>query len=111
MDDELEKIKKKKLEELQRQQQMQDSIGQQKAQEEELEKKKKMMLISILTPKARERLGNIKVARPKIAENIENQLIMLAQSGRLNNKIDDKQLRGLLKKIMPKKRDINIKRR
>jgi DNA-binding TFAR19-related protein (PDSD5 family) len=36
---------------------------------------------------------------------------MLAQSGRLENKINDKQLRELLSKIIPKKRDINIKRR
>jgi programmed cell death protein 5 len=46
-----------------------------------------------------------------IGEQIENQLIMLAQSGRLQEKITDAQLRELLQKIMPKKRDINIKRR
>ena len=111
MNEELEKIKRKKLQDLQRQAALQDSIDEQAAQNEEFEKQKKMILISILTPQARERLGNIKAARPKIAESIENQLITLAQSGKLENKINDKQLRELLSKIIPRKRDIKIKRR
>ena len=70
-----------------------------------------MILRSILTTQAKERLGRIKVARPEMAEEIENQLIMLAQGGRLKNKINDEQLRMLLSKIIPKKRDIKIERR
>ena len=111
MDEKLEKIKKKKLEELQQQAALQDSMDDQAAQKEEFEKQKKQVLIKILTPEARGRLGNIKAARPQLGESIENQLIMLAQSGRLENKINDKQLRELLSKMMPKKRDISIKRR
>jgi len=111
MNEELEKIKRKKLQDLQRQAALQDSIDEQAAQNEEFEKQKKMILISILTPQARERLGNIKAARPQMAESIENQLITLAQSGKLENKINDKQLRELLSKIIPRKRDIKIKRR
>ncbi|MEF8879440.1 MAG: DNA-binding protein [Candidatus Thermoplasmatota archaeon] len=111
MDEELDKLRKKRLKELQNQQQLEDSLQEQEQQQEEYEQRKKMLLIQILTPKARERLGNIRVARPQIAENIEKQLIMLAQSGRLNSKIDDNQLRQILKKVMPKKRDYNIKRR
>jgi len=111
MDEELEKIKKKKLQDLQHQAALQNSIDEQAAQKEEFEKQKKIVLMSILTPQARERLGNIKAARPQIAESIENQLIMLAQSGKLENKINDKQLRELLSKMIPRKRDIKIKRR
>jgi DNA-binding TFAR19-related protein (PDSD5 family) len=36
---------------------------------------------------------------------------MLVQSGKLKNKINDEQLRMLLAKVLPKKRDIKIKRR
>lgn len=108
MDEELEKIKKKRLQELQ-QQQTQEEL--QEEQEKKFQEQKKHILIKLLTPEARERLGRIKVARPKIAESIENQLIMLAQSGRLKNKINDEQLQALLKKLMPKKRDIKIKRK
>lgn len=111
MDDELEQLRKKRLQDLQQQQNAEESIEDQQAQEKQFEEQKKMILRSILTNDAKERLANIKLARPKVGEQIENQLIMLAQSGRLRQKITDAQLRELLTKIMPKKRDINIKRR
>ena len=110
MDEELEKLKKKRLQELQ-QAAFQESLDEQERQREEFEEHKKIILRSILTPDARERLGRIKIARPEIAESIENQLIMAVQNGQLKNKINDEQLRMLLSKIMPKKRDIKIKRR
>jgi len=108
MDEELEKLRKKRIHELQQEEQLQQSIEGQEEQQKQFEDQKQMILRSILTPKAKERLTNIKLARPKICEEIENQLIMLAQSGRLNQKIDDEQLRQLLQRIIPKKRDINI---
>lgn len=111
MDDELEKIRKKKLLELQEQQMLSQQAAEEESNTKELEEQKKLILRKILTYEARERLGRIKVARPEIAENIENQLILFAQSGNLTNKINDEQLRGLLQKILPKKRDIKIKRR
>ncbi len=111
MDDELENIKKKKLLELQQQQMLSQGMAEEEAHQKEFEEQKKAVLRRILTTEARERLGRIKVARPEVAENIENQLIMLAQSGRLKNKINDEQLRELLSKLIPKKRDIRIKRR
>jgi programmed cell death protein 5 len=111
MDDELEDIKKKKLQELQRKQLLSEQVEEEEEQQKEFEEQKKRILRSILTTEARERLGRIKVARPEMANNIENQLIMLAQSGRLKSKINDEQLRELLSKIIPKKRDIHITRR
>jgi programmed cell death protein 5 len=111
MDEELEKLKKKKLQELQQQAAIQENLEEQEQQRKQFEEQKKRILRSILTPDARERLGRIKIARPEIAEEVENQLIMVAQSGQLKNKINDQQLRMLLSKIMPKKRDIKIKRR
>ena len=111
MDEELENLRKKKLQELQQQAELEETLESQEEQQKEFEEQKKAILRGILTPKARERLGAIKVARPEIVESIENQLIMLAQSGRLKNKINDEQLRMLLSKIIPKKRDIKIKRR
>jgi programmed cell death protein 5 len=112
--DDIEAIRKKKLRNLQQQQQQQQMFSQEDfedAQQKEFEDQKKLILRAILTDDARERLGRIKAARPEMAENLENQLIMLAQSGRLKNKINDEQLRELLSKILPKKRDITIRRR
>jgi programmed cell death protein 5 len=111
MDDELEKLRKKRLKELQQESQFQEALEDQDTQQQEFEEQKKQILRSILTPQAKERLGNIKIARPQIAEQIENQLIMLAQSGRIKQKITDVQLRKLLEQLIPKKRDINIRRR
>ncbi|MCU0850472.1 MAG: DNA-binding protein [Candidatus Thermoplasmatota archaeon] len=110
--DDIDAIRKKKLRELQQQQQPAFSQDEyEETQQKEFEEQKKMILRSILMDDARERLGRIKAARPELAENLENQLIMLAQSGRLKNKINDEQLRDLLSKILPKKRDITIRRR
>ena len=107
--DDIEAIRKKKLRDLQQQAAGQEEY--QDAQQEELDNQKKMVMRAILTDDARERLGRIRAARPEMAENLENQLIMLAQSGRLKNKINDEQLRELLSKMLPKKRDITIRRR
>ncbi len=111
MDDELEELRKKRQQELQQQISSEESQKQQEAQKKQHEEQKKAILRSIMTTDAKQRLSNIKLARPQVGEQIEQQLIMLAQSGRLQQKITDAQLRELLRKIMPKKRDINIKRR
>jgi programmed cell death protein 5 len=110
--DDIEAIRKKKLRDLQQQQQPMFSQDEfEEAQQKEYDDQKKIILRAILMDDARERLGRIRAARPELAENLENQLIMLAQSGRLKNKINDEQLRDLLSKILPKKRDITIRRR
>jgi programmed cell death protein 5 len=109
--DDIEAIRKKKLRDLQQQQQGFSQEEYEDVQQKEYEDQKRVILRAILTDDARERLGRIKAARPELAENLENQLIMLAQSGRLKNKINDEQLRELLSKILPKKRDITIRRR
>jgi len=111
MDEELENLRKKRLRELQQQAAIQESIDEQELQRQEFEEQKKSVLRAILDTQARERLARIKIARPEMAESIENQLIMLVQSGKLKNKINDEQLRMLLTKVLPKKRDIKIKRR
>jgi len=111
MDEELENLRKKKLQELQEQTAIQEQMEEQEEQKKQLVEQKKAILRAILTNEARERLGRIRIARPEMAESLENQLIMLAQSGKLKNKINDEELRMLLSKVLPKKRDIKIKRR
>ena len=111
-DEELEQLRKKRLQELQQQQLNEEAVvQQQEQQQEQLEQLKQHILRSVLTAEARERLGRIRVARPQVAEAIDQQLILLAQSGRLQNKITDEQLRMLIAKALPKKRDIKIRRR
>ena len=107
-DPELAALRQKKMAELQQQAQ------QQAAQEEkakQFEMQKQSVLRQILTPEARDRLANIKLANPQMAEGVEMQLIQLAQSGRLQGVIDDAMLRNILAQITTQKREITIQRR
>jgi len=71
---------------------------------------KKLALQQILTPDARSRLANIRAAKPEFAEQIEIQLIQLAQSGRISSQITDAQLKEILRRVQDRKRDIKIRR-
>ncbi|MCK4717636.1 MAG: DNA-binding protein [Thermoplasmata archaeon] len=107
-DEELAEIKKRKMEELLQQQQKNADLDTQK---QEIESQKAAALRQILTPGARERLARLRLARPEVVAVVEQQLIALAQSGRLQQQVDDEALRGLLQRLVPDKREIKIERR
>lgn len=107
-DPELEAIRQRRMAELQKQAQSQAS---QQEQAQRMEAQKQGVLRQILTPEARDRLANIRLANPQMAESVEMQLIQLAQSGRLRGVIDDTMLRNILAQIAPQRREITIERR
>ena len=104
-DSELERIRARKLQEMQQQ-----ALDEQRQEQmkEEVEAQKRAILSQIMTDEARQRLANIKMVRPEFAESIELQLIQLAQSGRLAEKITDEQLKQILKQITGRKREGKI---
>ena len=105
--DDAEEIKKRML------QQMQQQLMEEQEKEAErqiVEAQKKAILKHILTSEARGRLERIRMAKPHDAEYIENQLIQLYQMGRIREKIDDEKFKILLRHLMPKRRDIKIRR-
>jgi len=108
----LEEIRRKKM--LEFQQRAQQQAMETEAQEQmrqQLEMQKKQIMMQILTPEARSRLANLRLTRPEFVEQIELQLIQLAQMGRVRSKITDEQLKELLKRVSGKKREIKISRK
>ena len=83
----------------------------QQAESERREAERTELLRRVLTPEARERLGRIRLAKPDVAQAVEQQVLSLAVSGRLQRQIDDATLRALLERIMPERREIRITRR
>ncbi|NOZ58828.1 MAG: DNA-binding protein [Euryarchaeota archaeon] len=105
--DDLEELKRRKLMELQRQLQ-EEALRQEQLRQ--VEEQKRLVLKSILTPEARSRLMNIKMARPEFAAQVEALLIQLAQTGQVKQRITDAQLKEILRRLTAKKRDIKIRR-
>lgn len=107
-DEELEELRRKKLSALQRQ----ISDEQKNAQiEQQLEQQKQALLRSALSPEARQRLANLKMVRPEFTDQLELQLIQLAQQGKLPIPLSDQQLKKILIQLQARKRETTITRR
>ena len=106
-DDELEQIRKRKL--LSMQSRVSDEQRQAQAQQQ-LEAQKQALLSRILAPEARQRLSNLKMVKSEFAEQIELQLIEMAQTGKLPIPLSDAQLKQILVQLQSRKREIKIRR-
>ncbi|MGI0055062.1 MAG: DNA-binding protein [Thermoplasmata archaeon] len=113
-DPELAEIRRRKIQELQGSAPapaVNPYAAAQQAEMDRRESERQEILRRVLTPEARERLGRIRLAKPDVAASVEQQVVSLAASGRLNRPIDDATLRALLERIMPERREIHITRR
>jgi programmed cell death protein 5 len=106
-EEELDALRKRRMLELQ--QRMADEQKQAQAQQH-LENQKQALLRRILTPEARSRLTNLNMVKPEFTQQLELQLIQLAQQGRINTPITDEQLKELLVRLQSGRRDYKIRR-
>jgi len=106
-DDELDQIRRRKLSSMQRR----VSDEQRQAQEEQqVEAQKQALLSKIMAPEARQRLNNLKMVKQEFAEQIELQLIQMAQAGKLPIPLSDAQLKQILVQLQSRKREPTIRR-
>jgi programmed cell death protein 5 len=106
-DDELEELRRRKLAALQRQ--VSDEQKQSQSQQR-LQAQKEALLRSILSTEARQRLTNLRMIKPEFTEQIELQLIQLAQQGKLPIPLSDEQLKQVLVQLQGRKRETTIRR-
>ncbi len=92
-DKELEELRKRKLLELQKQLEEEERKKQLQA---EIEARKQALLRRILSEKARERLANLKLVKPQLAQAAEDIIIQLVQAGRLPVPVSDEQVKAIL---------------
>lgn len=106
-DEELQSIRRRRYSDLQR-----SAIEEQRQSEarREYEAQKQTVLKQILTPEARQRLTNIRMVKPEFADQVEVQLIQLAQTGRIKIPITDDQLKEALARLQSQRKEIRIRR-
>jgi programmed cell death protein 5 len=106
-DDELNAIRQRRYSDLQR-----AAVDEQRQNEarRQFDAQKQAALKLILTPEARQRLTNIRMVKPEFADQIEVQLIQLAQTGRVKVPISDDELKQALSRLQSQRKDIHIRR-
>jgi programmed cell death protein 5 len=106
-EEELEQLRRRRLAELQRAAAEEERRAE---VQQQVEVQKQSILKRILTVEARQRLTNIKMVKPEFADQLELQLIQLAQSGRVKLPISDAQLKDALVRLQSQRKDIKIRR-
>ncbi|HJJ42358.1 MAG TPA: DNA-binding protein [Methanocorpusculum sp.] len=106
-DEELAELRRQRMMQLQQQQAAeQEQIRRQQQMQSQIQS----VLMQVMEPEARERLNTIRLTKPDFASAIEQQIVALAQSGRLRQKITDEQFKNLLTQLTPHKKEFNIRR-
>ena len=101
---ELDEIRKRKIQEIQQQQEEEIQL---QAQIQQME----LIVKQFLDKDALERFGNIKAAYPEKATQLTVLLSQLIQSGQIQNPLNDSQFKAMLERLNPDKREIKITRK
>ena len=103
----IEELRRRKVHELQQrsaEEQRHDQVRKQ------VEGQKQALLRRILTSEARQRITNLRMIKPEFVDQLELQLIQLAQSGRIKIPVTDEQLKDILAGLQSQRREIKIRR-
>ena len=106
-DEELDAIRRKKLSAYQHQA---SDEQRQVQQDKEVDAQKEALLKQILSPEARQRLTNLKMVKQDFTEQLELQIIQLAQMGKIPIPLSDVQLKQILIQLQSRKRETKITR-
>ena len=101
----IEDLKEERLKEVKKQQEQQEEL------ENDREQQTTQMAREYLSSEAQSRLENVRTARPEQASKLEQRIVQLGMSGRVQGKIGDSQLKELLKGLNQKGSDYSIKHR
>jgi len=107
--DDIEEIKKRRLEALKQQQSSLQKQAEEQAQLQQQVEQLENIVRQAFDRKALERYGNLKAAHPEKAVQLLIVLGQLIQSGKVES-INDEQLKGLLCRLTPQKKEFKIKR-
>jgi programmed cell death protein 5 len=110
-DEELERLRQEKMEKLREQQQQGQGGEEVEAQRQQAEAQKQALLRQYLTDGARKRLNTVKMSKPQFGEKVEQQVLALAQSGRIQGKVDEEKMKSLLSELKPDSKSFDIERR
>ena len=109
-EEELERLREQKKEQLKEQMDGEQAEAAE-GQRQQAEAQKKALLRQHLTDGARQRLNTVKMSKPQVGERVEQQVVALARSGRIQDQIDEDQMKELLKELTPDSKSFDIKRR
>ena len=80
------------------------------SQFKQFEEMKKVILAKILDKGAYERLARIRLVDPNLAGQVELYLLQIYQSGKLHNRVNEEEMKEILK-VLHTKKDFKIKRK
>jgi programmed cell death protein 5 len=110
-DERLRELREKKREQLKEQAGQGGDEEAQQAARERAEAQQEAMLKQYLTDGARQRLNAVEMSKPQFAKQVKQQVVAIARSGRIDGKIDEDQMKSLLKELKPDDTGFNVRRR
>lgn len=80
-----------------------------RTQEQERRALRDQVLRMVLTSEARQRLTNVRMVRPEIAQTLEDHIIQLATTGKIKRALGEEEVKQLLASLQQPKREFKIR--